>query len=158
MSASASAAAAGVGSAGSASHALLVRRGSEPLKGQWSIPGGALELGETLAQGVVRELREETGLEVRVLDLIEVFERIFPEDGPAKGLSETQTGGASPRPRYHFVVVDYLCERGGGELRAGSDVTDLALVRADELASYHLSEAATRVLRKAFAMAGTSQT
>jgi ADP-ribose pyrophosphatase YjhB (NUDIX family) len=133
--------------------ALLVRRGSEPLKGQWSIPGGTLELGETLAQGVVRELREETGLEVRVLDLIEVFERIFPEGGPAGGLSAAQRGAASPRPRYHFVVIDYLCERSGGELRAGSDVTEVALVREDELSNYRLTEAATRVLRKAFAMA-----
>ena len=58
--------------------ALLIRRGSPPLEGQWSIPGGLLELGETLAQGVARELAEETGLEVNVLELIEAFERIYP--------------------------------------------------------------------------------
>src|SRR5271157_6089426 len=103
--------------------ALLVRRGSEPLKGQWSIPGGTLELGETLVQGVVREVLEETGFEVRVLDLIEVFERIFPPDLPTDG----PIGAMARRPRYHFVVLDYLCERTGGKLRAGSDVSDVAL-------------------------------
>ena len=64
----------------SGDRALLIRRGTEPLKGEWSIPGGTLEVGETLAEGVARELREETGLEVRVLDLIEAFERIFPDN------------------------------------------------------------------------------
>src|SRR5215475_12276846 len=91
--------------------ALLIRRGTEPLIGQWSIPGGTLELGESLQAGVARELLEETGLEVRVLDLIEVFDRIFPAD---------QTGSASTsRPRYHYVIVDYLCEHISGEPRAG---------------------------------------
>src|SRR5213592_1059716 len=60
---------------------LLIRRGSEPLLGEWSIPGGTLEIGETLEEGVASELLEETGIEVRVLELIEVFDRIFPEDG-----------------------------------------------------------------------------
>jgi len=60
--------------------ALLIRRGSEPLRGEWSIPGGTLELGESLQEGVARELREETGLDVRVLELIEVFDRIFPDE------------------------------------------------------------------------------
>jgi 8-oxo-dGTP diphosphatase len=122
--------------------ALIIRRGSEPLKGEWSIPGGMLEVGETLAAGVARELREETGLQVKVLDLIEVFERIFP------GV------GAGSRPRYHFVILDYLCEPTGGELKAGSDVTDVAWVREEELEGYGLSIAATRVLKKAYAMAG----
>jgi len=125
--------------------ALLIRRGGEPLKGQWSIPGGTLELGESLQEGVARELREETGLEVRVLELIEVFDRIFPGDGlqHAKGRS---------RPRFHFVIVDYLCEPLSGDAHAGSDVTDVAFAREDELAQYGLTETATRVLRKAFAM------
>lgn len=100
--------------------ALLVRRGSEPLKNEWSIPGGTLELGETLRDGVARELREETGIGVNVLELIEVFERVFPgDDGDAK------------KPRFHFVIVDYLCEATGGELRAGSDVTDARFVREE---------------------------
>jgi 8-oxo-dGTP diphosphatase len=125
--------------------ALLIRRGSEPLKGQWSIPGGTLELGETLEEGVRRELGEETGLKVRVLELIEVFERIFPEQ-PDK-LARAR------RPQYHFVILDYLCERVDGEPRPGSDVTDIAFVAEEELASYNLTPAATRVLHKAFAMA-----
>jgi len=124
---------------------LLIRRGSEPLLGEWSIPGGTLELGESLQEGVVRELLEETGIEVRVLDLIEVFDRVFPEDG-AIGAE------AKRKPRFHFVIADYLCERLGGEPRAGSDVTDVAFAREEELAKFHLTETATRVLRKAFAM------
>ena len=125
--------------------ALLIRRGSEPLKGQWSIPGGTLELGESLQEGVARELREETGIEVRVGELIEVFDRIFAENGAP------QTTGPA-RPRFHFVIVDYLCERIGGEPRAGSDVTDLVFAREDELGKYGLTETATRVLKQAFAM------
>jgi 8-oxo-dGTP diphosphatase len=125
--------------------ALLIRRGSEPLRGQWSIPGGTLELGESLQQGVARELLEETGLEVRVLDLIEVFDRIFPGDG-------SRPGEKNHRPRFHFVIVDYLCERISGEPRAGSDVTDVALASEDELGQYHLTETATRVLQRAFVM------
>jgi 8-oxo-dGTP diphosphatase len=124
---------------------LLIRRGNEPLLGQWSIPGGTLELGESLQQGVARELLEETGIEVRVLDLIEVFDRIYLQEGAA-----TATGKRGPR--FHFVIADYLCERLSGEPRAGSDVTDVAFAREDELASFHLTETATRVLKKAFAM------
>ena len=125
--------------------ALLIRRGSEPLRGEWSIPGGTLELGESLQDGVARELLEETGVEVRVLDLIEVFDRVFLENGA----SEAQHG---KRPRFHFVIADYLCERIRGEARAGSDVTDVAYTREEDLAQFHLTETATRVLKKAFAM------
>jgi 8-oxo-dGTP diphosphatase len=116
--------------------ALLVRRGRAPLKGQWSIPGGMLEVGETLVDGVRRELLEETGIEVRVGELLEVFERINVD--------------ADGRPRYHFVVLDYLCEALRGEARAGSDVTDVAWAAPAELAKYSVSETATRVILKAF--------
>src|SRR6266478_4575672 len=125
--------------------ALLIRRGSEPLRGEWSIPGGTLELGETLEQGVARELLEETGIGVRVLELIEVFDRIYAEDGK---IAEQ----AQKKPRFHYVIVDYLCERIAGEPRAGSDVTDVAFAREDELGNYHLTETATRILKKAFAL------
>ena len=128
--------------------ALLVRRGCEPLLGEWSIPGGALELGESLEAGVARELLEETGVEVRVLDLIEVFDRIYPENGAAASESKQ-------RPRFHYVIVDYLCERIAGEPCAGSDVTDVAFAREEELPQFHLTETATRVLKKAFAMSRT---
>lgn len=120
--------------------ALLIKRGSAPLEGQWSIPGGTLELGESIEEGVRRELLEETGIEVRVLGLIEVFDRIF-RDG----------AGAI---QFHFVIVDYLCELVSGEAIAASDVTDTAWVRERELAGYGLTETATRVIRRAFALAG----
>jgi 8-oxo-dGTP diphosphatase len=123
--------------------ALLIRRGSEPLLGQWSIPGGTLELGESLEEGVARELLEETGLEVRVLELIEVFDRIFREPGE---------NTAEERPKFHFVIVDYLCERIAGEARAGSDVTDVAYAQEAELEKFQMTPTAMRVLRRAFAM------
>jgi len=125
--------------------ALLIRRGSEPLLGQWSIPGGTLELGETIPEGVARELLEETGLTVRVLDLIEVFERINP-------YSPLESREPHPRPRFHFVIVDYLCEKISGEARAGGDATDIAYATQEELPKYEMTETAMRILRKAFAM------
>jgi 8-oxo-dGTP diphosphatase len=119
--------------------ALLIKRGSAPLKGEWSIPGGMLELGETIVQGVRRELLEETAIETEVLELIEVFERITADD--------------AGRPQYHFVVLDYLCEVVQGKAQAGSDVTDVAWVAESELGKYLLTPTATRVIRKAFEMA-----
>jgi 8-oxo-dGTP diphosphatase len=118
---------------------LLIRRGSAPLQGQWSIPGGMLELGESIVEGVRRELAEETGLDVRVLGLIEVFERIVPGEGG--------------RTRYHFVILDYLCEMISGEAKAASDVTDVAWAREQDLDRYSLTDIATRVIKRAFEMA-----
>ncbi len=135
-------------------HVVLVRRGGPPLEGEWSIPGGTLELGETIAEGVRRELREETGLEVRVGQLIEVFERIFPDESlPGAGdRVRREVGGNSGRPKYHFVILDYLCDAVSGDLRAGGDAADVALVREEELSRYSLSPTATRVISKAFAL------
>ncbi len=124
---------------------LLIRRGSEPLLGEWSIPGGTLEIGESLEEGVARELLEETGIKVRVLQLIEVFDRIYTGD-------TSRSAQQKKRPRFHYVIADYLCERLGGEPRAGSDVTEVAFAREEELARFHLTETATRILKKAFAM------
>jgi 8-oxo-dGTP diphosphatase len=118
---------------------LLIRRGSAPLEGQWSIPGGMLELGESIIEGVRRELAEETGIEVRVLELIEVFERVIPGEGG--------------RTRYHFVILDYLCEVVSGEAKAASDVTDVAWASEEELEKYELTAIATRVIKRAFNMA-----
>jgi 8-oxo-dGTP diphosphatase len=123
----------------SSGRALLVRRGGPPLEGEWSIPGGMLEVGETLFEGVRRELAEETGLEVRVMELIEVFERISLD--------------ATGKPKYHFVVLDYLCEVLQGEARAGSDVTAVAWAAPSDLPKYSLTETAARVIEKAFEMA-----
>lgn len=124
---------------------LLIRRGSEPLRGEWSIPGGTLELGETLEEGVARELLEETGIEVRVTELIEVFDRIYAKDGMIAAQVQR-------KPRFHYVIVDYLCERIRGEPRAGSDVTEVALAGEEELGNFHLTETEMRILKKAFAM------
>lgn len=145
-------------------HALLIRRGSEPLKGEWSIPGGMLELGETIAEGVKRELFEETGLRVRLLGLIEVFERIFHKEADGQAISDKAnqntpaTQENDKKPRYHFVILDYLCEAGEGEPRAGSDVTDLAFVAEGDLPRFHLTPTATRVIQKAFEMARARET
>jgi 8-oxo-dGTP diphosphatase len=124
---------------------LLIKRGTEPLLGQWSIPGGTLELGESLQAGVAREMLEETGLEVKVLDMIEAFDRIFTDQAAANAEGK-------PRPKYHYVIVDYLCERLSGTPKAGSDVTDVAFATEAELENFHLTSTAMRVLRRAFAM------
>jgi len=130
--------------------ALLIRRGNEPLLGQWSIPGGTLELGETLAEGTARELIEETGLEVKVGEMIEVFERINFGSGADKSWTTMEERS---RPRFHFVIVDFLCERISGAPVAGGDVIDVAWADEDDLERFRLTSTATRVIRKAFALA-----
>ncbi len=94
---------------------------------------------------MARELLEETGLTVRVIELIEVFDRIYMES--TAGGNDMKKG-----PRFHYVIVDYLCERLAGEAVAGSDVTDLAFASEEELGKYNLTETATRIVKKAFAM------
>ena len=115
---------------------LLVQRGRAPLKGYWSLPGGALELGERLADGVRREVLEETGLTVKPLEVFEVFERITP--------------GERDRPEYHYVVVDYLCQVAGGVLRAGGDAERAEWVRREDLGRRRITEGTLAVIRKAF--------
>ena len=100
---------------------LLVRRGSEPLKGHWTLPGGMLELGESIVEGVVREVREETGLLVEPLELVELLDRIHREGS---------------RVRYHYVIADYLCRVTGGELRAASDADAVRWVERAEWNSH----------------------
>jgi 8-oxo-dGTP diphosphatase len=114
---------------------LLVRRGREPLKGEWSIPGGMLEVGEQLAEGARRELREETGLEVEPLEALAVFDRIV-RDGR--------------KVRYHYVIVDFACRLIRGKLAPASDVIDARWVRRWELRRYHLTDMARAVIDGAF--------
>jgi ADP-ribose pyrophosphatase YjhB (NUDIX family) len=99
---------------------LLVRRGQEPLKGEWSLPGGALELGETLQQGVAREVLEETGLIVVPGGIVEILDRITQEE-------------TSGRIRYHYVLIDFVCRVAGGTLCCASDADEVRWVEAEEL-------------------------
>lgn len=115
---------------------LLVERGHEPLKGYWSLPGGVLETGETLAEGVCREVREETGLDVEPLGVLEIFERIIRD--------------ASGAPEYHYVLVDYVCRVLGGKLRAADDVSRVEWVPHRLLATYKITEGTLPVIEKGF--------
>ena len=115
---------------------LLSRRGSPPLQGQWSLPGGVVELGETLRAAVERESLEETGLIVEAREVLEVFDRIIP--------------GADGRTQFHYVLVDFLCSVKGGELRAGDDVSEVAWAWEDELERFNLEKPALGVIAKAF--------
>jgi ADP-ribose pyrophosphatase YjhB (NUDIX family) len=115
---------------------LLVERGKPPLAGYWSLPGGVLEVGETLEEAVRREVLEETGLAVRPGGVVQIFERIIPD---AKG-----------RPEYHYVLVDYLCHVTGGKLAAASDAAGVVWAPRRNLAQYRLTEGSLPVIEKAF--------
>ncbi len=117
---------------------LLVERGQDPLKGVWSLPGGVVEAGEQLKDAVRREVREETGLEVEPVSMVEVFERIMPD--------------ASGRTEYHYVLIDYLCRVTGGRLHAESDASDARWVPRDELHSYRITEGTLEVIERALAL------
>jgi 8-oxo-dGTP diphosphatase len=118
---------------------VLVRRAGEPLKGEWSVPGGVVELGETLRAAAEREALEETGLRVKAGAVIDVFDSIFSgEDGGP--------------PQYHYVLVDFLCSVVSGELCAASDVSEARWVSREELVSMPLRQTLQDMLRKAFAM------
>ena len=117
---------------------LLVRRGQEPLKGEWSLPGGALELGETLQQGVVREVLEETGLSVAPGGIIEILDRITQDE-------------VSGRVRYHYVLIDFVCHVTGGALCPATDAEEVRWVERDQLEnSYRLAPVTLAVIEKAF--------
>lgn len=121
---------------------VLVKRGRAPLLGEWSIPGGLLEVGETLRQGAEREALEETGLTVRATELLGVFERIVPDD--------------EKRMRYHYVLIDFLCELISGELKASGDAADARWLSPDELGDLALPEDTAAVLRLGLEKAGTA--
>jgi mutator protein MutT len=118
---------------------VLVKRRFEPLAGKWSIPGGAVEVGETLEACVAREMLEETGLRVDVGPVIEVFDRIMRDE--------------ERRVRYHFVLIDYLCWPAGGALQAGSDVEEAIWADAALLAEYALTEKAMSVIERGLTLA-----
>ncbi len=119
---------------------VLVRRRHPPLAGEWSLPGGALELGEALAAGVAREVLEETGLAVETGPIVEVLDRVLLD---ARG-----------RVQYHYVLVDYLCRAVGGRLAPGSDASDVALADPADLAAYDLTPEAAAVIAKAWRVDG----
>jgi len=117
--------------------ALLVRRAHEPRKGEWSLPGGLLDLGEALVDAARREVKEETGLDVEVGPMIETFDRVH-RDGEG-------------RIRYHFVIVDFVCRANAGEAVAGSDAEAVAWVTADEIDRYGVNAHAKAVIEKGLA-------
>ena len=117
---------------------VLVKRAHPPLQGEWSLPGGGVELGETLPDACAREVLEETGLIVEVGPVIEVFDRIAHD--------------AAGRVQYHFVLVDYLCRPAGGVLCCGTDASDVALADPAALAAFRLTDKAREVITRALAL------
>jgi len=116
---------------------LLIRRGTPPLLGEWSLPGGVLECGETLREAVAREAREETGLLVETGEMLGVYERVIRDD--------------AKRVRYHYVLVDFLCRAVGGNLKAGSDAADVRWFTRDQLPALNLAYDANDVVLKGLA-------
>lgn len=118
---------------------LLVKRRFEPLAGQWTLPGGAVEVGEALEAAVAREIFEETGLRVAVGPVVEVFDRI--------------TRDGDSRVQYHYVLIDYLCRVAGGELKPESDVVDAVFVDPADTGRYQITEKARSVIARALELA-----
>ena len=115
---------------------LLVERGKPPLEGFWSLPGGVLEVGETLESGIRREVLEETGLEIQTRGVVEIFERIMLD--------------AAGKPEYHYVLIDYLCRTTGGVLCAASDCARAEWVPRRRLGEYNITAGTPPVIEKAF--------
>jgi 8-oxo-dGTP diphosphatase len=115
---------------------LLVERGKAPLKGYWSLPGGVLETGELLRDGIRREVKEETGLDVEPVEVATIFERIMPD--------------AAGKPEYHYVLVDYVCRVTAGVAAPASDASAVAWVTEDNLKNYQLTSGTLPVIQAAF--------
>ena len=115
-----------------ANRVVLVRRGRPPALGHWSLPGGIVELGETMEEAIVREVEEEVGLKVEVSQIVSVLDWILVD---AAGAVE-----------FHYVLMDFLCRPAGGALRAGSDVLSAWLVPLEAIAQYHLKRETMEVI------------
>jgi mutator protein MutT len=120
---------------------VLVKRAHPPLQGEWSIPGGALEMGETLRQAVAREALEETGLVVEVGELLGVYDRILRD--------------ADGRIRYHYVLVDFLCRRIAGELKAAADAAEARWFTSGEVSELSLAQDTGEVIKLGFEKSGS---
>ncbi|MCU1270447.1 MAG: hydrolase, family [Acidobacteriaceae bacterium] len=118
---------------------LLIKRGKAPLLGEWSIPGGMLELGETMRQGAEREALEETGIVVRATDLLGVFDRVVPDDKKAT--------------LYHYVLIDFLCQKIFGDVLAAGDAADARWFTPDEVAEISLPEDTRNIVQLGFSKA-----
>jgi 8-oxo-dGTP diphosphatase len=114
---------------------LLIKRANEPSRGEWSLPGGAVEVGESLEAALAREVREETCLDVTVGPVVAVLDRIRRDD--------------VDRVEYHYVIVDYLCRPQGGTATCGSDADEVRWALLDDLASFHLTPSVVAVIEKA---------
>lgn len=115
---------------------LLVKRGHPPLMGEWSIPGGVLEVGETLREAAVREAMEETGLRVESAELLGVYDRLLRD--------------ADERTLYHYVLIDFLCRRVTGEAKPAGDAQDVGWFTYLEAVELSLAEDTLDVIRKGF--------
>jgi 8-oxo-dGTP diphosphatase len=122
---------------------VLVKRGHAPLQGKWSIPGGVLEVGETLRKAVVREALEETGLAIEPGELLGVFERVVPDE--------------QGRMKYHYVLIDFLCRRVAGELAAADDAEEARWFQREELGGLELARETEEVILKGFEKAGAAR-
>ena len=118
------------------SRILMAQRGKPPLMGQWSLPGGLVETGESVESAVRREVLEETGLEVKPLGVLEIFERIMRD--------------AAGAPEYHYVLLDYICRVTGGALSAGDDARRVEWVERRALGDVHITEGTLAVIEKGF--------
>jgi len=118
---------------------VLVKRAKPPLAGEWSIPGGMLEIGETVREAAIREAKEETGLDVEAGELLGVFDRVLRDP--------------EGRVQYHYVLIDFLCNVTGGELHAGCDAADAQWFTLEEIVKLPLMKDTAEVIRMGFAKA-----
>lgn len=113
---------------------LVVERGQAPAEGVWALPGGSVELGETMAEAVEREVLEETGLVVRAGPVVHAFDAVVRDD--------------DGRVRFHYVVVDLVCEYLRGDVLAGGDATRAMLATREQFATLRSSRATVDLLRR----------